>query len=82
VLIDGLPLDAPAAPLSDLLRVGLDAGPGEPALVSALRSMTWADESQVRIVLGLAVDDPARIFSAATSWVRYVGGWGAAQSIL
>jgi hypothetical protein len=39
VLIDGLPLDAPAAPLSDLLRVGLDAAPQEPALVSATRSV-------------------------------------------
>ncbi len=43
MLIDGLPLDAPAAPLSDLLRVGLDAGPQEPALVSATRSMSWAE---------------------------------------
>jgi acyl-CoA synthetase (AMP-forming)/AMP-acid ligase II len=43
VLIDGLPLDAPAAPLSDLLRVGLDAGPQEPALVSATRAMSWRE---------------------------------------
>jgi len=43
VLIDGLPLEAPAAPLNDLLRVGLDASPEEPALVSAERSMSWRE---------------------------------------
>lgn len=43
MLIDGLPLDAPAAPLSDLLRVGLDAGGEELALVSATRSMSWRE---------------------------------------
>jgi long-chain acyl-CoA synthetase len=43
VLIDGLPLEAPAPPLNDLLRVGLDAAPEEPALVSAVRSMSWRE---------------------------------------
>lgn len=43
MLIDGLPLDAPAAPLNDLLRVGLDAGAGKVALVSATRSTSWAE---------------------------------------
>ena len=43
MLIDGLPLDAPAAPLADLLRLGLDAGPDEVALLSADRSLTWAE---------------------------------------
>lgn len=43
MLIDGLPLEAPAAPLDDLLRVGLDAGAGRTALVSATRSMSWAE---------------------------------------
>jgi long-chain acyl-CoA synthetase len=43
VLIDGLPLEAPAAPLNDLLRVGLDAKGGEVALVSAERSMSWRE---------------------------------------
>ncbi|HET9154340.1 MAG TPA: class I adenylate-forming enzyme family protein [Solirubrobacterales bacterium] len=43
MLIDGLPLDAPAAPLSDLLRVGLDAGARKAALVSATRSTSWAE---------------------------------------
>jgi len=43
VLIDGLPLEAPAAPLADLLRIGLDADPEAPALVSASRSMSWRE---------------------------------------
>ena len=37
MLIDGAQLDAPAAPLDDLLRVGLDAAPDEVAIVSAER---------------------------------------------
>lgn len=41
MLIDGLPLEAPAAPLNDLLRVGLEAKGGEVALVSAERAMSW-----------------------------------------
>jgi long-chain acyl-CoA synthetase len=41
VLIDGNPLDAPAAPLDDLLRPGLGSKPDEVALVSADREMTW-----------------------------------------
>lgn len=43
MLIDGLPLEAPAAPLADLLRVGLDADPEALALVSAHRSLTWGE---------------------------------------
>ena len=43
MLIDGVPLEAPAAPLADLLRLGLDAGPDRSALVSADRSLTWAE---------------------------------------
>ncbi len=41
MLIDGNPLDAPAAPLVDLLRPGLDARPDEVAIASADREMTW-----------------------------------------
>jgi hypothetical protein len=41
VLIDGAQLEAPAAPLDDLLRVGLEAAPDEVAIVSAVRSETW-----------------------------------------
>ncbi len=43
MLIDGNPLERPAAPLDDLLRVGLDAAPEEPALVSAVRSLSWRE---------------------------------------
>lgn len=43
MLIDGLPLEAPAAPLADLLRVGLDADAEAVALVSAHRSMCWRE---------------------------------------
>jgi long-chain acyl-CoA synthetase len=43
MLIDGLPLDAPASPLNDLLRAGLEAHPDGPALVSAVRSMSWRE---------------------------------------
>jgi long-chain acyl-CoA synthetase len=53
VLIDGLPLDAPAPPLNDLLRAGLEANPQEPALVSALRSMSWQElESEAERLAG------------------------------
>jgi acyl-CoA synthetase (AMP-forming)/AMP-acid ligase II len=68
VLIDGLPLDAPAAPLSDLLRVGLDSGPQELALVSATRSMSWAEleEESERLAGGyraLALEPGDRVAS-------------------
>jgi len=43
VLIDGAQLDAPAAPLDDLLRAGLEAGPDEVAIVSAVRRETWRE---------------------------------------
>ncbi|HEU5106882.1 MAG TPA: AMP-binding protein, partial [Solirubrobacterales bacterium] len=43
MLIDGLPLEAPAAPLNDLLRIGLDAKADEVALVSAERSLSWRE---------------------------------------
>ena len=54
MLIDGLPLEAPAPPLADLLRVGLDAGPEEVALVSAERSMSWREleEESERLAAG------------------------------
>jgi long-chain acyl-CoA synthetase len=43
VLIDGAHLDSPAPPLNDLLRLGLTAGPGEVALLSNRRSLTWSE---------------------------------------
>jgi acyl-CoA synthetase (AMP-forming)/AMP-acid ligase II len=41
MLIDGTPLERPAAPLDDLLRIGLEAALDEIALVSAERALTW-----------------------------------------
>jgi long-chain acyl-CoA synthetase len=41
MLIDGTPLETPAPPLDDLLRVGLEAASDAVALVSAERSMSW-----------------------------------------
>lgn len=54
MLIDGLPLEAPAAPLADLLRVGLDADLEAPALVSAHRSLSWREleEESTRLAGG------------------------------
>jgi len=54
MLIDGLPLEAPAAPLADLLRVGLDADPEAPALASAHRSLSWREleEESTRLAGG------------------------------
>ena len=54
MLIDGNPLEAPAAPLNDLLRPGLDADPGAVALVSAVREVTWQtlDELSDRLAGG------------------------------
>ena len=43
MLIDGNPLDRPAAPLNDLLRPGLDAGPDEVATTSAERALSWRE---------------------------------------
>jgi acyl-CoA synthetase (AMP-forming)/AMP-acid ligase II len=43
VLIDGAQLDAPAAPLDDLLRPGLETAPDDVAIVSAVRSKTWRE---------------------------------------
>src|SRR5262245_59889104 len=43
MLIDGAELDAPAAPLNDLLRPGLDAAPDDVAMVSATRSLSWTE---------------------------------------
>jgi len=41
MLIEGKPLEDLAAPLHDLLRVGLESRPDEVAMVSAEREMAW-----------------------------------------
>jgi long-chain acyl-CoA synthetase len=43
MLIEGSPLERPAPPLEDLLAAGLAARPEEPALVSAVRTITWSE---------------------------------------
>jgi acyl-coenzyme A synthetase/AMP-(fatty) acid ligase len=43
MLIEGQQLDAPAAPLDDLLQVGLGSAPDEVAIVSSRRSLTWRE---------------------------------------
>jgi long-chain acyl-CoA synthetase len=43
VLIEGAELDAPAGPLDELLRIGLDGAPDEVAMVSATRALSWAE---------------------------------------
>jgi hypothetical protein len=43
VLIGGARLEHPAAPLGDLLRLGLAARPGEVALLSNRRALTWSE---------------------------------------
>jgi long-chain acyl-CoA synthetase len=43
MLLEGARLEAPAAPLNDLLRVGLDAAPDEVAIVSAQRALSWRE---------------------------------------
>ena len=49
--IDGGPLDAPAAPLHDLLVVGLAAAPDEAALVSAERRVSWRELEEASLAL-------------------------------
>ena len=41
--IDGSTLERPSPPLDELLQVGLEARPGEVALISAVRSLTWRE---------------------------------------
>jgi long-chain acyl-CoA synthetase len=68
MLIDGNPLERPAAPLNDLLRVGLEAGADEVAMVSAERSMTWRQLEAESAALaggyrGLGLEEGDRIAS-------------------
>jgi long-chain acyl-CoA synthetase len=54
VLIAGAQLDAPAARLSDLLRLGLETKPEEVALLSNRRALTWAalEDASSRVAAG------------------------------
>ncbi len=64
MLIDGTPLEAPAAPLHDLLAAGLAASPEEDAMVSAEERVMWRqlEDASLRLAggylsLGLAPGD-------------------------
>jgi acyl-CoA synthetase (AMP-forming)/AMP-acid ligase II len=68
MLIDGGMLEAPAAPLHELLAEGLAAGPDEAAMVSAERRISWREleEASIRLVgayLGLGLEPGDRIAS-------------------
>jgi long-chain acyl-CoA synthetase len=68
MLIDGAELDAPAAPLDDLLRVGLERSPDEVAIVSARRKLSWAELDQASAALaggyrGLGLEPGDRVAS-------------------
>jgi long-chain acyl-CoA synthetase len=54
MLIAGRQLDAPAAHLSDLLRLGLDAKPEEVAILSNQRALTWRalEDASARVAAG------------------------------
>src|SRR5262245_21006376 len=43
MLLEGAQLEAPAAPLNDLLRIGLEAAPDEVAITSAQRALSWRE---------------------------------------
>jgi long-chain acyl-CoA synthetase len=68
MLIDGGTLDAPAAPLHELLAQGLAAAPDEAALVSAERQISWREleEASLRLAggyLALGLEPGDRIAS-------------------
>lgn len=77
MLIGGAQLDKPAAPLSDLLRPGLQTKPGEVALLSAVRSLTWSEleEASSRVAagyLGLGLEPGDRVASLMPNRVDLV----------
>jgi long-chain acyl-CoA synthetase len=51
MLIDGGALEAPAAPLDELLREGLAAAPDAAALVSAERQISWRELEEASLAL-------------------------------
>jgi acyl-CoA synthetase (AMP-forming)/AMP-acid ligase II len=77
MLLEGAELAAPAAPLNDLLRIGLGAAPDDTALVSIARSLTWReleDESAALAgaYLGLGLREGDRIASLMPNRVDLV----------
>jgi acyl-CoA synthetase (AMP-forming)/AMP-acid ligase II len=77
MLIGGAQLDNPAAPLSDLLRFGLQTKPGEVALLSAVRSLTWSELEEASSrgaagYLGLGLEPGDRVASLMPNRVDLV----------
>src|ERR1700742_3081896 len=77
MLIGGAQLDSPAAPLGDLLRLGLEAKPEQVALLSNRRSLSWREleEASSRLAagyLGLGLAPGDRVASLMPNRVALV----------
>src|SRR5919106_6683058 len=77
MLLEGARLRAPAAPLNDLLRTGLDAAPDEVAIVSARRALTWRELERASAALaggyrGLGLEAGDRVASLMPNRVDLV----------
>ena len=77
MLIGGAQLDNPAAPLSDHLRFGLQTKPGEVALLSAVRSLSWSELEEASSgvaagYLGLGLEPGDRVASLMPNRVDLV----------
>src|SRR5919109_4965580 len=77
MLLEGARLEAPAAPLNDLLRVGLDAAPDEVAIASAHRALSWRELDRTSAALaggyrGLGLKEGDRIASLMPNRVDLV----------
>jgi long-chain acyl-CoA synthetase len=77
MLLEGARLEAPAAPLNDLLRIGLDAAPDEVAIVSARRALGWRELDRASAALaggyrGLGLEPGDRLASLMPNRVDLV----------
>ena len=77
MLLEGARLEAPAAPLNDLLRIGLDAAPDEVAIVSARRALSWRELARASAALaggyrGLGLEPGDRVASLMPNRVDLV----------
>src|SRR5436190_10019911 len=68
MLLDGAELDAPAEPLDDLLKAGLERSPDDVAIVSATRELTWRELDRASAALaggyrGIGLEPGDRIAS-------------------
>ena len=77
MLLEGDQLEAPAAPLSDLLRIGLEAAPDEVAITSAHRALSWHELERASAALaggyrGLGLEPGDRLASLMPNRVDLV----------